>query len=130
MKQDQESREKIHTVTRDGSTSMANMTREKIETSLASKTHRLTFSHQVPPRSIQWIVRSPRRDVASVRFSSVVFILIGRAKLCLRVQSREGADIGFPAVMLGQSSVQKFEIVNHVRVSVQDVKGLGAKSQD
>ena len=55
-----------------------------------------TFSNEMPPCRIKRIIWAPPSDILTIRFTSVVFVHECRSILNLRIERREGIDIGFP----------------------------------
>ena len=49
----------------------------------------LTLRHEVPPRRVQWIVRTPPADILTVGRTSVVLVYICGTKRCLPVEPWE-----------------------------------------
>ena len=52
----------------------------------------------MPPGCVEGVVRAEARDVLAIGFTRAIFELIGRAKIGLVVEGREGADICKPAM--------------------------------
>ena len=51
----------------------------------------------MPPSSIQRIIWPPARNICSISLTSVVFICISRSEFSLGIESRECADVSYPA---------------------------------